>query len=177
MLDVAALAATVVSSVLLPYIKDGAVKLAETVTEKAGKGMGEYAADMAGKVWGKVKSAFTSPAEKVVVEEFEKEPEAAADLIEAKLKKKLEEDAGLAQELDKLVNSKAPNGQSTGAQIIGSSYVALLDMRNAKVSGSQHTFTGGTFNFGDTKAGAVAPPSRRDAPQPASAWDESEGNS
>lgn len=173
MLDVVALAASVVSSVLLPYIKDGAAKLAETVTEKAGKGMGEYAADMAGKVWDKVKSAFSSPSEKVILKEFEKKPEAASGLVEAMLKEKLEQDAALAQEIHNLVNSKAPDGQSTGAQIIGSSYVGFLDMRGAKVSGSQNTFTGGTFNFGEAKASGIAPPPRSAAPPPTSGGDES----
>jgi hypothetical protein len=177
MLDVATLAATVVSSVLLPYIKDGAAKLAETVTEKAGKGMGEYAADMAGKVWDKVKSAFSSPSEKVVLDEFENKPEAASGLVEAKLKEKLEQDVALAQEIEKLVNAKAPGGQSTGAQIIGSSYVGLLDMRGANVSGSQNTFTGGAFTFGGTEAGGTAPPPRGGAPQPTSKGDKSGGES
>ena len=155
MLDVAALAATVVSTVLLPYIKDGAAKFAETITEKTGKGMGEYAADMAGKVWNKVKSAFSSPGEEVLVEQFEKRPEAASELIKATLEEKLKQDEALAREIDKLVNTKGPDGQSTGAQIIDSSYVSFIDLRNAHLSGSNNTFTGGTFSFGETKVNVL----------------------
>jgi hypothetical protein len=177
MLDIAALATTVVSSILFPYIKDGAAKFAETVTGKAGQGMGEYAADLAGKVWDKVKSVFSSDDDKVVLKQFEKKPEAASALVEETLKEKLAEDTALAEELHKLVNSKAPDGQSTGAQIIGSSYVGFLDMRNAHVSGSNNSFTGGSFNFGEAKASSIAPPSRRGDAQPTPTRDDSEKNS
>jgi hypothetical protein len=169
MLDIAVLATTAVSSILLPYIKDGATTFIKTVTEKSGEGMGEYAADLAGKVWDKVKSVFSSEADQFVVKEFEANPEAAAPLVEAKLKQKLEQDAELAKEMDKLVNAKTPDGQSTGAQIIGSSYVGFIDLRNSHISGSGQTFTGGTFNFGsgaETKASGIAPPSRTNVAEP-----------
>lgn len=167
MLEIAALATTAVSQILLPYIKDGAAKFAKTITEKTGQGMGEYAAELAGKVWNKVKSVFGSDDEKVLLKQFEEEPEAAAPLIESKLKKKLEQNVDLAQEINQLVNSMAPDGQSTGAQIIGSSYVGLVDLRNARVEGSNNTFTGGSFNFGgETLARVIAPPPRTTTPQP-----------
>ena len=171
MLDIAALATTAVSSILLPYIKDGAAKFAQTITEKTGQGMGEYAAGLADKVWDKVKSAFSSEEDKVILKQFEKAPEAAAPLVEANLKEKLEQDVQLAQEMDKLVNSKAPDGQSTGAQIIGSSYVGFLDMRHAHVSGSNQSFTGGSFNFGSGQATGVDRRTPTTNPQPTTGSD------
>lgn len=172
MLDIAALAGTAVTTILLPYVKDGAAKLIQTVSEAKGAGMGEYAADLAGKVWDKVKSAFGSEKEKAVLEQFEEEPEAAAPLVVAKLQKKLEEDPQLKQELEKLVESKGPDG-STGAQIIGSSYVGIIDMRNANISGSGQSFTGGSFNVGaEPLASSIRPPQPSPVPQPTKKDDE-----
>ncbi|HET6854626.1 MAG TPA: hypothetical protein VFH46_20160 [Pyrinomonadaceae bacterium] len=163
MLDIALLAGTAIGQILVPYIKDGAVKFVKTVAEKNGEAMGEYAGGLANKVWDKVKSVFSSEKDQAVLEQFEEEPEAAAPLVEAKLKKKLEADPGFAEEFAKLVQSTAPNG-GTGAQIIGSSYVGLLDMRGANVTGGG-TFTGGTFNFGAPPA-SVEGPGQRPMPQP-----------
>jgi hypothetical protein len=174
MLDLVALAGTAVTTILLPYIKDGAKKFAETIAENQGQGMAEYAAEFAGSVWDKVKSIFSSDEEKILLKQFEEEPEAAEPLIKSKLKKKLEQSPQLAEEMDKLINSPTPDGQSTGAQIIGSSYVGFLDMRNANVSGSNNTFTGGSFNFGpETEASAIRPPSPKPTPQPTTKRDNS----
>lgn len=171
MLDVALIAGTAVTQILLPYIKDGAAKFVETIAKSKGDTMGEYAADLAVKVWDKVTSAFGSEKEQAILEQFQEEPEAAAPLIEAKLQKKLEQDSQLAEELAKLVQSTAPDG-STGAQIIGSSYFNLLDMRGAHITGGG-TFTGGTFNFGTPTASVEQP--QRLMPQPPTKDDKTRG--
>lgn len=167
MLDFVALAGTAVTTILLPYLRDGATKFAATIAEKEGQGMGEYAAKLAGKVWDKVKSTFNSDSEQVVLQQFEEEPEAAAPLVETKLKKKLEQDPQLSQELNELVNTKTPDGKSTGAQIIGSSYFGFVDARGAHVSGANASITGAVFNL-DSRAAAsgIVQPSPKTTPQP-----------
>ena len=167
MLDFVALAGTAVTTILLPYLKDGATKFAATIAEKEGQGMGEYAAQLAGKVWDKVKSTFNSDSEQVVLQQFEKKPEAAAPLVEATLAEKLEQDPQLAQEMDELVNSDTPDGKSTGAQIIGSSYFGFVDARGAHLSGANASITGAVFNL-DSRAAAsgIARPGPQTTPQP-----------
>jgi hypothetical protein len=161
MVDIALIAGTAVGQILLPYIKDGAVAFGKTIAKANGEAVGEFAGNLAGKVWSTVKSVFSSEKEKAVLEQFEEEPEAAAPLVEAKLKKKLEENPELAEALAKLIQQAGPNG-STGAQIIGSSYVGMVDLRGGTVSGG--TVTGGTFNFGGQPS--VESPPRQTVPQP-----------
>jgi hypothetical protein len=161
MLDIALIAATTVGQILLPYIKDGAVAFGKTVAKEHGEDVGEFAGNLANKVWDTVKSVFTSEKDQTVLEQFEEEPEAAAPLVEAKLKKKLEQNPEVTEALSKLVEEKGPNG-STGAQIINSSYVGFVDLRGGTVSGG--TVTGGTFNFGAPPS--VEPQARPGIPQP-----------
>lgn len=151
---IAGLATTVVSSILLPYIKDGAVKMAERITNSAGSAASEYTVQFAEKIWNKVKSAFTSDAEKVTLTQFEERPEAAKPLVEDMLKEKLQQDDQLAKELEALVASKSPTGQ-TGAQIIGATYAGILDMHGATVSGAGNVFAG--LNIGHPPSGSKPP--------------------
>ena len=156
MLDIALIAGTAVGQILLPYIKDGAAKFVETIAKDKGEAIGEYAGNLANTVWDKVKSVFSSEKDQAVLEQFQEEPEAAAPLLEAKLKKKLEENPEVAKTLEQLIQSTAPNG-STGVQIIGSSYVGVVHVAGNITGG---TTTGGTFNFGTVpaSAGADVPP-------------------
>ena len=88
-IEIAALAATVVSSVLLPYIKKGAEKLAEEVGKSLGDGAAAHFKDVAGNVWEKVRSVFVADDDARVVEDFEKYHEDAAGLLKRKLQEKL----------------------------------------------------------------------------------------
>jgi hypothetical protein len=165
MLDIALIAGTAVGQILLPYIKDGAAKFVETIAKDKGEAIGEYAGNLANSVWDKVKSVFSSEKDQAVLEQFEEEPEAAAPLLEAKLKKKLEENPEVAKTLEQLIQSTAPNG-STGVQVIGSSYVGVVHVAGS-ISGG--TVTGGTFNFGSAPARAsVEGQPRTSAPPPGS---------
>ncbi|MEK6336722.1 MAG: hypothetical protein AABM67_17480 [Acidobacteriota bacterium] len=166
MLDIALIASTAVGQILLPYIKDGAVKFVETIAKDKGEAIGEYAGNLASTVWDKVKSIFSSEKDQAVLEQFQEEPEAAGPLLEAKLKKKLEEDPEIAETFDQLIQSTAPDG-STGLQIIGSSYVGVVHVAG-NISGG--TVTGGTFNFGGVPAppASVKAPPRSAVPQPTS---------
>lgn len=137
-IDLAVLATTVVSSFLLPYLKIGGEKLAEEIAEKVGSGTADYTADLTNRIWTRVKSAFSSERDQHVISEFEEEPDAAKSLIEAKLKKKLEQDLTLAEELDRLINSPTPDGASTGAQIMNAHIAGILDARGANFSNASN---------------------------------------
>ena len=129
------LATTVVGQILVPYLKEGAKKLADEASKKFGDSAAHYAVDLAGKVWDRVKTSFTSDRDKYTVEDFQNKPEAAKGLMEDKLLEKLQNDPKLAEELKKLVNAQSPDGKGTGAQIIGATYAGIVDARGATISG------------------------------------------
>lgn len=131
-----ALATTIVTSFLLPYLKLGLEKIGEKVTEKLGGAAADQAVSVTKKVWDRVKSAFSSKQDQYILKEFEEDPEAAKPLIEAKLKKKLEQDPSLAEDLHQLVNTSGPEGSSTGAQIMNAHIAGILDARGANFSNS-----------------------------------------
>jgi hypothetical protein len=149
-LDLALLATTVVSSFLMPYAKKAMEKVAEITSEKFGDAAAKAGTDVAQKVWIRIKSAFTSEKEKATLEQFEEFPDAAKPLVEAVLKKKLEEDPALRDDLDKLANTPLPGG-STGAQIMQAGIAGVVDLRGATISGSGQTFAG--VSIGSSSAG------------------------
>ncbi len=130
-----ALATSVIGQIVVPYLKEGAKKLADEASKKFGDSAAHYAVDVAEKVWNRVKASFTSDREKYAVEDFQEKPEQAKDLMVAKLQDKLQSDPKLAEDLQKLVNAPSPDGKSTGAQIIGATYAGIVDARGATISG------------------------------------------
>ncbi len=130
-----ALATSVIGQIVVPYLMEGAKKLADEASKKFGDSAAHYAVDVAEKVWNRVKASFTSDREKYAVEDFQEKPEQAKDLMVAKLQDKLQSDPKLAEDLQKLVNAPSPDGKSTGAQIIGATYAGIVDARGATISG------------------------------------------
>jgi hypothetical protein len=135
-ISVATLAATVVGSFLVPYIKKGAEKVVQTVGEKLGEAAGEGSMGIAAKLWTKVQAAFGSPQDKVVLSQFQQRPDAAKGLVEAMLKEKLEEDEALAADLHELVKKATAAGVSTGAHVENADNVGIADARQADLSHS-----------------------------------------
>jgi hypothetical protein len=111
MLELAALATTVVTQFLVPLVKQGAEKLAEGVASRAGEEVGEQAAGVAQRLWKRVTEAFAGdPDDETSLDLFQKKPETYAQAIEDLLRSKLEEDRGFADELQKLVDQPTPDG-------------------------------------------------------------------
>lgn len=137
-IDTTVLATTIVSSFLLPYLKLGGEKIAEKITEKLGTAAADQTASVTKKVWDRVKSAFSSERDQHIFSEFEEEPEATKALIEAKIKKKLEQDPSLAEDLNHLANAPVLDGTSTGAQIMNAHIAGILDARGANFSNSNN---------------------------------------
>lgn len=157
-LDLVALAGTVVTSFLLPYIKDGAKKVAETLTEKGSQAAVTYVTEVAQKVWDRVTSAFSSDTDKATLAQLEEYPEAAQPLVEAVLKKKLEQDDQLAQELDQLVNTPGPEGQSASLlikDVVGD--VGVLYMPHANFQQAQNVRLAGVMKEYKTSEGNDPP--------------------
>lgn len=136
-LDYAMLAGTVVSSFLLPYVKQGAEKIAETLTEKVSGEAADQVTGIASTLWDRVKSLFTADKEEHVISDFKEEPDAAEALLISKLKKKLEKNPELARELSDLVNKPVAEGAGTGAQIMNAHIAGVADARGANFSGAR----------------------------------------
>jgi hypothetical protein len=135
-LDLAVLAGTIVSSFLLPYVKLGAKKIAETVTEKVSGKAADQVAGVTETLWERVKSVFKADNEEHVITDFKEVPDAAKPLLISKLEKKLEKDPALAQELSDLVNKPVAGGASTGAQIMNAHIAGIVDARHSNFSGA-----------------------------------------
>jgi len=148
-IDSAALATSVVSSFLLPYVKLGAEKLSEEMGKTLGNVSAEYASGVVKRLWERVKAVFSSDDEKTVLAQFEKRPDAAKTLVESILQEKLGQDSRLAQELMELINTPGPDGKSTGAQIMQAGIAGIVDARGANFAGASGvTISGVTVGHG-----------------------------
>lgn len=133
-LEIAALATSVVGAFLVPLIKKGAEKIAETVTEKVSDAAGKHVTEVAETLWEKVKGAFRSNAEQATLEQFQKYPEQSQPLVEAVLKEKLQADPVLAEELTALVEKPIPGDGRTAVNIAAQT-VGYVDAKGATISG------------------------------------------
>lgn len=159
--ETAALAATVVSSFLVPYVKIGAEKLAETIGQNVGEQIGTHISNTAQKIWELVKSAFSSDEDKAILTQFTKRPDAAKQLIEDILKEKLEHNATLAQEMAALTTSNASDGKSVGAHISQAEIAGILDARGADFSGASNINLSGVQISGPSKLSSSDSPKNK----------------
>lgn len=137
-LDIALLATTVATSFLVPYVKVGLEKIAEGAGKQVGEKAGEYVADLTGKLWGRVKSVFSSPEDQTVLTLFEKNPDEMQAMMIKALQEKLTQDPALAQQLADLIDQPGPDGTSTGAQIMNAGIAGIADLRGANLSHAQN---------------------------------------
>jgi hypothetical protein len=131
--EIAALAAVVVK-VVLPYVAQGAEKLASSLADRVGEAAADGSANVAGRIWNRVRSALTASGDEDVVKQVEKRPEASAALLETVLTERLEQDSQLREDLQALVNQEISAGRDV-VQIFGH---------------------GGVVNAGDVSGGIVA---------------------
>lgn len=147
--DIAALATTVVTTFLIPYVKDKAKEFADSLSEKVSDAAADHVVESAPKLWQRVKDVFTADNDIItlgLLDEFEKDPETYQAPIEKKLKQKLEADPKLAEEMDEIVQGPQAGGQSLGAQIVHAVNAGIVDLRGAHISGSGQTIAGVIVN-------------------------------
>lgn len=137
MVDIGTLASTVVTLFLVPYVKSGVEKIGAQVAEKIGSDVAEKIKGAATSIWSKVKTAFASDKDKATFEQFEEYPDESKALIETLLKKKLEQDAQLAEELDKIVNAVNPQNQQTNAQIMNAGIAGIVQINSLSGNNNQ----------------------------------------
>jgi len=151
--DLAILGTTIVTQLLLPYIKEGGKKIADKLTEKVSDAAAEGTINVMQQAWDKVKSVFSSDKDKGTLEDFEKYPEETKNLLKRKLVEKMEQDAALKGFFEELMNKPvSEDGVTTGAQIIGAHIAGIADVRGANFSGSQRPQIGGVIqNYGSSE--------------------------
>lgn len=137
-IDIAALAATVVSSFLLPVAKKTVNEIRERLSQDVSATAADEASSLFTRVWERVKGMFGSDADRAVIEQFEKRPEVTAPLVEEMLAEKLEAEPAIADELRQLVEQPVPGGAGgtgmTMGQVIAQT-AGFLDARGAHISG------------------------------------------
>jgi hypothetical protein len=122
-----ALAATIVGNFLVPYLKLGAEALAGRLAGDAGDAAGKQTAEVAKRIWERVKHAFSGdPSQAAALEQFEKRPEAFGPGVEAMLAELLTNDDRLATELRELTSSADETAVRIMAETVG-----YVDARNA----------------------------------------------
>ncbi len=155
-IDIAMLAATVISTYLLPFLKDGAKSLGEELSKKLGENAAKHVTEAAPKIWERVKKAFSDNDEIITLGLFEKSPEVYEEPVKKILQRKLQDDDQLSQELNQMVRGPEEKGQSIGAQITDAVNAGIVDLRGATISGSNNVITGAVFN----QPGPVDPPKK-----------------
>jgi hypothetical protein len=161
MIDVALL----VSYFLVPYLKHGAEELANRVAESAGEGAGKQVASTAGKIWARVRSAFSSDRDRALLEEFKDKPDEATPLVEARLREKLEADEELRRDLEEIVSARATATGDNALSIVQQADVAnVLVVRDTDLRYSKNAQIASTItNAPGRPAADPAPGGSREA--------------
>jgi hypothetical protein len=109
----------------------GAESLRDSVGSALGQAVGGEVAQVAGRIWTRVKSAFGGD-DATTLEQFEKRPEAAAPLLPAMLAEKLDQDPDLVAELETLLDQRPGDSSQSVGTIIGE-YVGYVDASHAQI--------------------------------------------
>ena len=124
MIEIPLLAATIVTRYLVPGLKAGWDNVFKRASDELGQTVADDTKNIVGSLWDRVRSAFGSAEDAPVLAAFEKQPEAAAPLIQTLLLQKLETDPGLAAELSAIIERKVEGGRS-GDQIIADTVIQV----------------------------------------------------
>ncbi len=131
MIEIAALATTVISSFLLPYAQKGAEAFAEALADKAGEASAEYTTGVARRIWDRVRGTFGSDKERTTLELFASDPETYQSALLKLLTEKLERDRALVQEFSELVETPGPDGQTAVVHIQSAGLAGVVYMPGA----------------------------------------------
>jgi len=136
-IEVAALAASLVGRVLLPYAKLGLKKIGEELKERGGAAVEEQATSLTGKVWDKVAGLFRSDEDRFALEQFQSKPDKAAPLFTDALEEKLAAEPAAAEDLNRMLQEPVGGGDGPTLQHIMAETFGYVDARGAHISGGQ----------------------------------------
>lgn len=156
MIEIGMLAASVVSSFLVPLVKDGAEQLRAKLMEKGSESAATGLVDTARGLWDKIRGK-SEGTDAQIVDLFEKDPDKMSSALESVVKSLLESDPDLHREVSAMVENKQDGSPSW--QLMGT-YVGAVDARGATFSGNASVAgvrIGSTEKPAEPAAGAQAP--------------------
>lgn len=159
MIEIGAMAASLVGSFLLPLVRDGAKELGEQLRKRTTESAADGLVSMAKRLWDRVRGASQSSDDKDIVDMFERRPEVMREALEKVVRQQLERDEGFRQEAEQLLEAEAQPGV-VNWKLMGE-VVGALDARHATISGG--TVAGVVYH-----AGSQGPAATSDPPRPVS---------
>jgi hypothetical protein len=149
MIEIAALAASIVTSFLIPLVKDTATGLREKLAKTAGDSTADGLVKTAETLWDKVKGSANTEDEQALLGTFERQPDLLKEAVEKIVRSQLENDPKFREEATNLLEADAGNGKTTW-QLMGD-IVGVVDARWATISGGQ--VAGVVYGVGGTERG------------------------
>jgi hypothetical protein len=121
MIEVAALAGSIVSSFLLPVAKETLRGIRDKVADASGEAAGTEAANLAQRVWNRVRDAFReNDAEATeLLDRFELDPDDGRIELERRLAEMISRDKDLLDELAGFMSQKSASAELPVSQLIG----------------------------------------------------------
>ena len=143
MIEIAALATSVVSSFLVPLIKNGAEGLLDEVRTRATDAAAGGLVETAKRLWARLRGETAETDDSEVVELFERKPDLMRGPLEEVLRSLMERNPDFHREVSELLEAKDEGGQSRW-QLMGE-IVGVVDARHATLSGNA-SISGVTYN-------------------------------
>ena len=133
MIELAALATSVVSSFLVPLVKEGANALRDRLAKKAGEASADRLAGTAQTLWDRVKGSAKPGTERDVLQTFERDPDLLKETVEKIVLAQLTSDETFRAEATALLEQQDASGKATW-QLMGD-VVGVVDARHASIHG------------------------------------------
>ncbi|MEO6704151.1 MAG: hypothetical protein ABI140_15800 [Jatrophihabitantaceae bacterium] len=143
------MATSLVSSFLVPFVKEGAEKLREKLAGSASDAVADKLTEAAGTLWNRVKSSPRSDKDQRVLSVFEEDPDLVREAMERIVREQLEVDESFRAEVAAVLEAQAQPG--TPNWTLMGHIVGAVDARGATISGG--TVAGVVY-----QAGPQAPP-------------------
>jgi hypothetical protein len=150
MIEIAVMASSLVSSFLVPLLKNGGESLRETLTKRTTESVADKLVQTAGRLWARVKGTPRPPDAQQIVDMFERQPELMREAVEKIVREQLEHDEAFRQDVDALLEAEDQPGTANW-RLMGE-VVGAVDARGATISGG--TVAGVVYNARGKDAGA-----------------------
>ena len=132
MLELAALAGSLVASFLVPLVRDGAEKLTEELTQRTSAAAADGLVGVTKRLWDRVRGKAAETGDGDVIDVFEAKPEIMQKAVEDLVLKMLNDDPSFRAEVSGLM--EGTEGGVARWQLMGEN-VGVVDARNANIQG------------------------------------------
>lgn len=137
MLEIAAIAGSVVMRFLVPFLTKGAAGFSDELQKQTSKAAADKVVEASSGLWDKIRGVFTKGDDVQALDLFQKNPEQWKQGIEQMLISQMEQDEKFRADLNAMLEQPTPDG-STVYNVTGK-IVGFIDARGAIVSGGEMT--------------------------------------